>query len=217
MLKGLGVDHGVIVTVVAKGGPSEKAGLKPNDIIMAVNGQAIKDSDDLMSHVADAPVGSNLTLTVDRDGRKTDFKVVTEDRKKLYADHPEIVGENYVAPDTPKAEASAAKLGIRPRELTDDERSKVPEKRGVYVSSVEADSFAADIELREGEIITSINRKPVNSVDDVRKIMATLKSGDAVAINVVHLPEPAAARGRGQRAAQAPAEPESTILAGTLP
>ncbi|HEY4365382.1 MAG TPA: trypsin-like peptidase domain-containing protein [Bryobacteraceae bacterium] len=217
MLKGLGVDHGVIVTVVAKGGPSEKAGLKPNDIIMAVNGQAIKDSDDLMSHVADAPVGSNLTLTVDRDGKRNDFKVVTEDRKKLYADHPEIVGENYIAPDSPKAETTSVKLGIRPRELTDDERSKVPEKRGVYVSNVEADSFAADIELREGEIITAINRKPVNSVDDVRKIMASLKSGDAVAINVVHLPEAAAARGRGQRAAQVPAEPESTILAGTLP
>ncbi len=111
------------------------------------------------------------------------------------------------------------KLGIRPRELTDDERSKVPEKRGVYVSSVEADSFASDIDLREGLIITSINRKPVSSVEDVRKIMGSLKSGDPVAINVTRLPDPVAnTRGRGQRAAsQASSEPDSTILAGTLP
>jgi S1-C subfamily serine protease len=113
------------------------------------------------------------------------------------------------------------KLGIRPRELTEEERNRTPDKRGVMVSSVEADSFAEDIEMREGYIITAINRKPVNSVDDVRKIMASLKSGDAVAINVVHLPDPVAnvRSSRGQRAAApaAPAEPESNILAGTLP
>jgi serine protease Do len=221
MLRGLGVDHGVVITLIAKGGPSEKAGLKRDDIILAVNGQAIKEPDDLMARVADSPVGSALTLTVDRDGKKTDFKVVTEDRKKLYADNPTVVGENFVAPDVPKPEATAGvKLGIRPRELTDDERSKVPEKRGVYVSSVEADSFASDIDLREGLIITAINRKPVGSVEDVRKIMGTLKSGDAVAINVVHLPDAGAnvRGGKGQRSsAQASIEPETGIVAGTLP
>ena len=68
-------------------GPSAKAGLKANDIITAINGQAIKDGDDLLAHVADAPVGSTLTLSVDRDGKKMDFKVVTQDRKLLFADN----------------------------------------------------------------------------------------------------------------------------------
>jgi serine protease Do len=221
VLRGWGVDHGVIVTEVRKGGPSDKGGLKVNDIILAVNGQSIRDADDLMGHVADSPVGSSLTLTVDRDSKKQDFKVVTQDRKKLYADRTDIVGENYGSPETPKTEANVGvKLGIRPRELTDEERSRTPDKRGVMVSSVEPDSFAEDIEMHEGYIITAINRKPVSSRDDLIKIMASLKSGDAVAINVVRLPDPlATVRGtRGKSAAAAtPAEPVSDILAGTLP
>ena len=80
-LEALGVNHGVIVSQVKPpDGPSAKAGLRANDIITAINGQTIKDGDDLLSRVSDAPVGSTLTLTVDRDAKKMEFKVTTQDR-----------------------------------------------------------------------------------------------------------------------------------------
>ncbi len=186
-LEALGVNHGVIVSAVTKDGPSAKAGLKPNDIITSINGQAIKDGDDLLGHVADAPVGSSLTLAVDRDGKKMDFKVVTQDRKLLYADRPEIVGENFGGDDVAKPEPVAAgvKFGITPRELTDDERGLTPDKHGVMVSGVQEGSFAEDIEMEKGDIIVAINRHPIASVDDLRKLAQSLKSGDAVAFQVV--------------------------------
>src|SRR5579862_1216095 len=123
-LEALGVDHGVIVSEVPKEGPSFKAGLKVNDIITAINGQAIKDGDDLLSHVADAPVGSTLALTVDRDGKKMEFKVVAQDRKLLYKDRPDVVGENFgdESPAKP-APPSGVKFGITPRELSEEERN----------------------------------------------------------------------------------------------
>jgi serine protease Do len=191
-LEALGVSHGVIVSVIKPAdGPSAKAGLKPNDIITAINGQPIKDGDDLLAHVADAPVGSSLTLSVDRDGNKMDFKVVTQDRKLLFKDEPGIVGDSF-GDDPAGAQAVTAttgvKFGIKPRELTDAEKSLTPDKHGVMISTVEDGSFAEDIDLVGGDIIIAINRHPIASVDDLKKVAGGLKSGDAVAFLVVRPP-----------------------------
>ena len=59
-LKAMGFDHGVIISDVHKGGPADKAGVKPDDIILAINGKPLKDGDDLMGRVADMPVGTSL-------------------------------------------------------------------------------------------------------------------------------------------------------------
>ena len=75
-LKALGVDHGAIVENVSKGGPADKGGLRAGDIILAVNGTAVKDGDDLISHVADTAVGAPATLSVDRDGKPVSLKVI---------------------------------------------------------------------------------------------------------------------------------------------
>jgi serine protease Do len=229
-LEALGVNHGVIVSAVAPNGPSAKAGIKVNDIITAINGQTV-DGDDLLSHVADASVGSTLTLAVDREGKKIEFKVVTQDRRLLYSDHPDIVGENSGGWEPAPEPVSGVKFGITPRELTDEERSLTPDKHGVMVSGIQENSFAEDIELEKGDIITAINRHPVSSVDDVRKIAASLKSGDAVAFLVVR-PTPenivAQAQGggrnaKGARTAPAPAAqsskelPEPIYFSGRLP
>jgi len=230
-LEALGVNHGVIIHEISpKDGPSAKAGLKANDIITAINGQPVKDGDDLLSHVADAAVGSTLTLAVDRDGKSMEFKVVTQDRRLLFANEPGIVGENFGGNDAPAKTEAPAKFGITPRELTEEERNLTPEKHGVLVSGVQENSFAEDIEMEKGDIITAINRHPVSSVDDLRKIAASLKSGDAVAFLVVHpTPEvtraqPAQVGTRGRRGStNAPAAsavqemPEPMYKSGRLP
>ena len=217
-LRGLGVDHGVIVQKVTEGGPAAKAGVKVDDIITAINGKAIRTSDELMARVADAPVGDALSLSVDRDGKNMDLKVVTQDRAVLYQDRPEVVGENF-GPAGGKAEpaAAAAKFGISLREANADERGLTPDKRGVVVARVEQDSFAEDIGLMERDIIVSINRHPVNSTDDVRSVAASLKAGDAVTFHVMR-PAPLARATRSRSSARpndAPAESE--FFAGTLP
>ena len=219
-LRGLGVDHGVIVKEVNKGGPSEKAGVKADDIITAINGKQIRTSDDLMAKVSDTPVGDPLTLTVDREGKTMDLKVVTQDRAILYQDRPEIVGENF-APSSGKAEpaAAAAKFGISLREASGDERSVIPEKRGVVVARVEQDSFAEDIGLMDRDIVVSINRRSVNSTDDVRAIAQGLKAGDAVTFHVFRQTPVARTTTRGRSSARPNSDggAESLFLAGTLP
>jgi serine protease Do len=176
----------VLVGDVHKDGPAEKAGIKPDDIILAMDGKTIKDGDDLVNRVAESPIGSSATFEVDRGGRRMSFKVTILDRVEVFKDRFEIAGEEE--PVEPKGEvASQAKFGIRIRTLTDPERNNqgLGDKKGVVVTSVDADSFAEEIGLQEKDIIVSINREPVASVDDVRKIQARLQPGDAVAFRVM--------------------------------
>jgi serine protease Do len=189
-LKAMGFDHGVIIEEVHKDGPADKAGVKAEDVVVAINDKPLKDGDDLMGRVADMPVGTGCLLTVDRDGKKMDFKLVVMDRLKVFWDDPRVVGEvkNIPVANTEEDKPEVSKLvqfGIQLRSLTDDEKGLTTDKHGLYVARVEPNSFAADIGLQERDIITSVDRHQVSSVDDVKKIQSTLKPGDPVVFRVV--------------------------------
>ncbi|HXP84664.1 MAG TPA: Do family serine endopeptidase [Bryobacteraceae bacterium] len=213
-LAAAGFDHGVIVESIHKDGPAERAGLKPEDIILSINGQPVKDGDDLVSRVSDMPIGTVAKIEADRDGKKMEFNVTIRDRMEVFKDDVRVVGENTPPEDTSKPEASNVKFGIGLRDLTSDERNQAPDKRGVIVTRVEPDSFAEDIGFMKGDIITAINRQPVNSPDDVRKIQQPLKPGAAVDFRVVRIPQGVAGtRAKGSAGAAAAV----LHLAGTLP
>src|SRR5712671_6626940 len=160
-LRALGEDHGVIVGEVKKGGPADKAGIKADDIILGINGQAIKNGDELVARVADIPVGTAASLTVDRDGKKMDMRLTIQDRAKVFSDDPRVVGEIAPSENGPgKEESTQVKFGISVRGASDEEKETTPDKRGIAVTRVESGSFADDVGLMEKDIITSINRQP---------------------------------------------------------
>ncbi|HTB13934.1 MAG TPA: Do family serine endopeptidase [Bryobacteraceae bacterium] len=216
-LKAMGFDHGVIIEDVHKDGPADKAGVKAEDVVLGINGKPLKDGDDLMSRVADMPVGTACVLNVDRDGKKMEFKLVVMDRLKVFWDDPRVVGEvkNLPTANSEEEKPEVSKLvtfGIGVRPLTDDERALTTDKHGMMVTRVEANSFAADIGMLEHDIITSVDRHPVNSIEDVKKIQATLKPGDPVVFRVVRTAGTVArGHGTGTPATQV------LLLPGTLP
>ena len=129
----------------------------------------------------------------------------------VFSDKPEIVGEN-IQPEGKPAETTDVKFGIVLRPLSEQELSLSPEKRGVMVTRVEQDSFAEEIGMQERDIIMAINRTPVNSMDDVKKVQQRLKPGDAVAFHVAR-PQVTSARARGGSAEGS----DSLYLSGKLP
>ena len=205
-LRALGLKNGVLVQGVEPGGPSEKAGLKAEDVIVAMNGQPIQDGDDLVARVADTPVGQDVNVTVDRAGKKMDFKVTVGDRTQVFAER--FREEPEEEPST-RGEGTQAKFGLYLRNLTDNERNSMnlPEKNGVLITRVEPNSFGEDIGLQERDVIVSVNRHPVNSVDDVKRLQQTLKPGDAVAFRALR----SAGTGRGRQ------NWNSFFVSGTLP
>jgi serine protease Do len=214
-LQALGLQAGVVVTDVKKGGPADKAGIKAEDILTAMNGKPFKDGDDLMMRIADTPVGTTVDVDGERNGAKKSYKVTIEDRQKVFSDNPRVNPDG--TPDEPEEAASASNakfgIGIVPLADADREGMGLEDKRGVKVTRVEPDSFAEEIGVQVGDVIVSINRTPVFTPDDVRGVQGKLKTGDAVAFRVMRaLPGAAQPRGRVVRP-----QWQGLYLSGTLP
>ncbi|MDZ7294541.1 MAG: trypsin-like peptidase domain-containing protein [candidate division KSB1 bacterium] len=77
---GLGAQRGVVVTDVANNSPGERAGLKPGDVILEVNGKAVRTPDQIMSIISEQDLrpGDSLRLKVFRQGRVFDAQVRLE-------------------------------------------------------------------------------------------------------------------------------------------
>lgn len=216
LLKALGLKEGVIIESVNKGGPADKAGLKADDVIVAINGKPVKDGDDLVTRVSSTPIGEQITVTADRNGKKIDARVAIGDREEQIAASDggrTIAPLNEGEPSEKPGAGTSAKFGVRIRPTTPSEREALGvEKGGVVVTTVDEGSFADEIGLQEKDVILAINRLPVGSLDEVRALQAKLKSGDAVAFRVMR-PAPAGAQRPGQRGSVY----AGTYLAGTLP
>ena len=201
-LKVAGVKDGVFVSEVTPGGPSEKAGLKEGDVIVAINGKPVHDGNQLVGTVTTTPIGSALNIAVDREGKRHDLKVVVADLAHVF---PEEYGNGKES--LSKTEPTTVSFGMQIQPLTEQqiERSGLKVKGGVQVVSVEPGSFAEEIRLAPGDVITAINRQPVNSTEDITRIRGTFKPGDAVQFRVLR-------RGAGRNA-----EWSANFLAGILP
>lgn len=212
VLKASGFKNGVLVSGVTKDAPADKAGIKAEDIIVAIDGKNIKDGEELVSKVSEMPIDASMKLTIDRAGKKMDVTVTVRDREEVFRDDPRFARHRTDTPIPEKVEGTSAKFGIMIRPMSEAEREplKLGDTRGVFITKVEQGSFAAEIGIQERDVVISVNRQPVTSPDDLRKIQGTLKPGDAVAFRVMR-PSPAAAARQG-----APAF-SGFFAAGTLP
>jgi serine protease Do len=177
---------GVMVGSVTPGFPAEKAGLQPNDVIVSVDGKPIKDGDELVAIISAKHPGETVKLGVLRDGKKMTFDVGIADRAKLNA----LVGDGSAADDSnssAESDAGETTLGITVAPSTQADLKKAHITGGVTITNVKPGSFAQNISLIKGLIITEINRKPVTDVATYNAIVKGLKSGDDV-VFVIHDP-----------------------------
>jgi len=71
------VEEGVLIGQVISGSPAEEIGLREGDVITEINGQAIRDAEQVQQLVEAAGVGNTLTLRVIRNGQARTFQVKT--------------------------------------------------------------------------------------------------------------------------------------------
>jgi len=182
-LKVSGVKEGVFVEQVAPGGPSEKAGLKEGDVIVSINGQPVHEGNQLVDTVTATQVGNALNISVSRDGKKHDYKVVVGDLAQIF---PESYGKDRTAPIGPQEEGTNVSFGMQVKNLTSQMQESMGLKlNGVQVVSVEPGSFAEDINLQPGDVVVSMNRQPVANTDDLKRLQTSLKPGDPVQFRVM--------------------------------
>ena len=182
---------GVLVASVTPGYPAAKAGIKAQDVITAIDGQPVKDGDDLVSNISPRRPGSTVRLTYLRDGHESNSTVTIADRAEMIA-KSDGAGDDEDAPGAPTApDVAQNKFGMTVTAVPGELASRLKIGGGVVVSNVKPGSFADDLPLTKGDIITEINRKPVTDMESFRSAVASLKSGD----DVVFVVRPAQARG----------------------
>jgi serine protease Do len=204
LLKANGASNGVFVQTVVPGGPSEKAGMLAGDIILSVNGKTVVTGDDLIDTVTATPIGTAVNLTILREGKHENLRVVVGDLSQLF---PKEFG-NGGGPEAAKESATAVDFGMTIKPLTQGMREtmSLKESGGVVIDSVEPTSFAEDTGLLRGDVLLAINHQTVSSIEDVKRIRGTLKPGQAVQFKIMRQ------SGTGRAT-----EWQTTFVAGTLP
>ncbi len=184
LLKVYGADHGAFVQKVFPDTPAEKAGIKVEDVVTSINGKPIHKDQDLIDIVADSPVGSTLKFNLVRDKKPMTLDVVVGDRTKTFAE--QYGGKPSGGSDNP-GEGLQMRFGmtVTPLRPADRQQMNLKGNAGVLIASVEPGSFADDIGLAKGDVIVELNRQTVSAPEDVKKIQAALKPGDAVAFHVM--------------------------------
>ena len=175
-----GFKNGVLVQQVQPGGPADKAGIKPGDIITSIDGRNIKDGDDLVNDIASRHPGSGIRLGFLRDGKPSDADVTVGDRDKVFAN-----AGGPQAPTAPGASSDAGeKLGLVVRQITDQTASRL-HNSGVIIQSVRTGSFADLQGLEPGLVIIRINKKPTGTKDQFDAVVKSVKTGDDVVFEVM--------------------------------
>jgi serine protease Do len=156
---GLQRPDGALIANVAEGSAAAAAGLKPGDVIVEVNGEAVQRSGALSSLVGMAAPGERVKLKVwrDRSAREIDAKLGTaDDAEKQVADTG--------------GTAQGGQLGLALRPLTRDERREAKVEQGLVIENVSGAAARAGIEA--GDVLLAINGRPVQSIDQVRSVMS---------------------------------------------
>jgi serine protease Do len=158
---GLDKPQGALVSSVEPGGPADKAGIKPGDVLLSVNGKAVDRSAELPPLVAAVKPGSKATFDVWRDGAKRSLAVTVGELK------PEQVAS---AKPASQAGEDTGKLGLA---LRQGEEGLVVEK---------ASGPAARAGIRPGDVVVAVNGKRLKSAEELRS--ATAKAKGTVALLV---------------------------------
>ncbi len=167
MAQSLGLKNpgGVIVSSVTAGSAGERAGLKQGDVITAFNGQAVRDMNTLRNRVAASGPGSTCDVTIVRDGSEKHLSV------KLDEANPEQLARNGRNGENGSDDKAALGVAIQPSD------------KGLVVEQVDPNGRAADAGIQPGDVIKSVNREAVKSVDDLRS--ALKKTSDRPALLLI--------------------------------
>ena len=168
--------QGALVSTVQPGSPAERAGIRRGDVIVAVNGSAMKDGNSLRNEISQLMPGSSVKLTLLRNGKEDTVDVKLAELKA----QPEAEDR-----DNGNGDSEGTSFGMTIEPLTREiaRQLEVNATSGVVVTRVQPGSIAADAGLRTGDVIEEVDRQPVQSADALR---AALAKGSAPALLLVH-------------------------------
>ncbi|MDR2560198.1 MAG: trypsin-like peptidase domain-containing protein [Holophagales bacterium] len=172
--EGLGISQGAMVSSVTKDSPAEKAGVKPLDVIVSVDGQPIKTSNELVESIASRREGDAVKLEIVRGGKRQTLIVTLGNRASL-SDDDSLSGGRRREEAPNKESAGTVDLGktygFEVGALDDQTRRthRIPDSiSGVAITKVLPRTSASDKGLSEGIVIVAVGTKEIKNLADFR-------------------------------------------------
>src|SRR5512143_405155 len=160
---GLKRPSGALVANVAPNSPAARAGIKPGDLIVSVDGQAIEDPNAFDYRFATKPLGGNARLGVVRAGREQTVAVALQ-----------------IAPEAPRDEIvirsrspfSGVKIANLSPALADELQVRNVEE-GVVIVDVDSGSYASNLGFQRGDVIEEVNGERIAKTRDLERLSGT--------------------------------------------
>ncbi len=184
------VAYGVLVTDVSDGGPAEIGGLKQGDVILSLDGQKMETERQFREFLSEKKPGEIVKVEVSRRNRMRNFKVTLGDRSDFEpAAPPPPPVQRFRTPDAPKALAPAYPaegfLGVSIGDLTEEQKERHDLEGGAYVEEVTEGTPAEKAGIKEGDIITAFDGKPVGDGDDLYQKIRKSEPGKKLPIEIL--------------------------------
>ncbi|WP_426768906.1 serine endoprotease DegP [Enterobacter cloacae complex sp. 409J2] len=161
LAKAMKVDaqRGAFVSQVMPNSSAAKAGIKAGDVITSLNGKPISSFAALRAEVGSMPIGSKVTLGLLREGKPVNVSLELQQSSQNQVDSSTIFSD-----------------------IEGAEMSNKGADKGVVVNNVKANSPAARIGLKKGDVIMGANQQPVKNIAELRKILDSKPS--VLALNI---------------------------------
>lgn len=162
-------NKGVIVGSIKPGSAAEKAGIKRGDVIIAINGEKVEDGNGLRNKVAATTPGTEITLTVLRNGKEQELKATLDEFQPEKANNQ--AEDEKTAPEKSN---QSGKLGLDLQPLTPDVAKKLElpaETKGLVVTDVDPEGPSAAEGIIKGDVILEINREEVGTYEEAQSAL----------------------------------------------
>jgi len=180
---GLAVSQGALVQDVSDDSPGARAGLKPYDTIVAIDDRDIHNDDELIREIAAKSPGTAAKLRVVRDGRQETVTVKLAERPARETAADSRKNEWSTAPANRKVDDDPLGISVKDLDTAAIVRLEIPKAfRGVLVTKVEPLGPSFDAGVERNTLIMEVNRKPVESASEYRKIAKASRPGDVLAL-----------------------------------
>jgi len=171
--------RGALVQFVEEGKPAAKAGIRHGDVIVEIDGKPVRNNRELIDYISYRPVGSEVRLTLIRNGQRQTVTARTAQRP--------AEGDEEDEEEEGNIEPVRDKLGLTVQNLTSNLRAQynIPDELGgVVVTDVKNVSPAGEANISEGDVISEVQGQRVTSVEEFRAAVDRLRSGQRVRLYV---------------------------------
>jgi S1-C subfamily serine protease len=169
----MGLPYGVRVIGVTPNSPAELAGVKPGDIITAIDGMAVFSPARLQWLASEAHDKKETTLSLHREGTASDLRVDLSKASGGYGMGKKAVGGH-----------SFIGIGMQPMNRVMSEAFGSPPEIGVLVTEVLQDSPAMQAGIKEGDVIIGLAGKAVDELSDIYRALNYFEPGETLSLNI---------------------------------